>query len=101
MKFDPWVNTERWHYDQQTHSLLIFNQTRDPRRLNDYTRWARRYLSHRIDGHVYATWLAIALYQRDEITHHKLRHKLKYYFQMIHDFSLILFIQNKRLDYDS
>ncbi|WP_145578168.1 PglL family O-oligosaccharyltransferase [Yersinia mollaretii] len=80
MKFDPWVNTERWHYDQQTHSLLIFNQTRDPRRLNDYTRWARRYLSHRIDNHVYATWLAIALYQRDEITHHKLRQEAQILF---------------------
>lgn len=80
MKFDPWVNTERWHYDQQTHSLLIFNQTRDPRRLDEYTRWAQSYLSRRIDNNVYATWLTIARYQRDEIAHYRLNQEARKFF---------------------
>ncbi|MCL1028528.1 PglL family O-oligosaccharyltransferase [Serratia silvae] len=73
MEFDPWVNTERWHYDQQTHALLMYNQTRDPRLLENYTRWAQDYLARRIDKNVYASWLAIAQYQQDTATYRRLR----------------------------
>ncbi|WP_083196306.1 O-antigen ligase family protein [Serratia sp. 14-2641] len=73
MKYDLWVNSERWRYDQQTHALLAFNQTRDPALLNGYLRWAQNYLSRRVDNNVYASWLAIAQYQQDAITHSRLR----------------------------
>ncbi|AML56696.1 Wzy polymerase domain-containing protein [Serratia rubidaea] len=73
MKYDLWMNTERWHYDQQTHALLVFNQTRNPALLSNYTHWAKNYLSKRIDKNVYATWLAITQYQQDAHTHHRLR----------------------------
>ncbi|MBI6139376.1 O-antigen ligase C-terminal domain-containing protein [Serratia entomophila] len=73
MKYDLWVNSERWHYDQQTHALLAFNQTRDPALLDGYVRWAHDYLSRRVDKNVYASWLAIAQYRQDAQTHHKLR----------------------------
>ncbi|HHQ6629722.1 TPA: Wzy polymerase domain-containing protein [Serratia fonticola] len=73
MKYDLWVNSERWRYDQQTHALLAFNQTRDPALLDGYARWAQGYLSHRVDNNVYASWLAIAQYQQDAITHSRLR----------------------------
>jgi O-antigen polymerase len=73
MKYDLWVNSERWCYDQQTQALLAFNQTRDPALLNGYVRWAQNYLSRRVDNNVYASWLAIAQYQQDAITHSRLR----------------------------
>ncbi|MEJ5063044.1 Wzy polymerase domain-containing protein [Erwinia sp. MYb375] len=73
MAFDPGVNTERWHYDQQIHALLMFNQTRDPALLEGYVRWADSYLSRRIDKNVYASWLSIAHYQQDAITYQRLR----------------------------
>ncbi|EKN4696537.1 O-antigen ligase family protein [Yersinia ruckeri] len=65
IKFDPWVNSERWHYDKQMYSLLVFNRTQDPRLLEEYRHWAQDYLSRRIDMNVYATWLSIAQYQQD------------------------------------
>lgn len=73
MKFDPWVNTERWNYDKQTYSLLTFNQTRDPRLLDSYNRWAENYLIRRIDNNVYAAIIAISLYQQNALTHSRLR----------------------------
>ncbi|ATM76054.1 polymerase [Serratia fonticola] len=73
MAFDTWVNTERWHYDQQTHALLTFNQTRDPQLLSSYVNWAQHYLSRRVDKNVYATWLTIAQYQQDRTAHHRLQ----------------------------
>ncbi len=72
MAFDLWVNTERWHYDQQTHALLMYNQTRDPRLLENYAQWAQGYLARRIDKNVYAAWLAIAQYQQDTATYRRL-----------------------------
>ncbi|OAT33515.1 lipid A core-O-antigen ligase [Buttiauxella ferragutiae ATCC 51602] len=72
MRFDPWVNTERWHYDQQTHALLMFNQTGESHLLDGYVQWARSYLSYRIDKNVYANWMAIAQYQQDPITYRRL-----------------------------
>lgn len=72
MAFAPWINTERWHYDQQTHALLTFNQTRDPALLDGYVSWAQDYLYRRIDKNVYASWLAIAQYRQDAITHRRL-----------------------------
>ncbi|WP_260512675.1 Wzy polymerase domain-containing protein [Serratia fonticola] len=77
MAFDPWVNTERWHYDQQTHALLMYNQTRDPRLLENYAQWAQGYLTRRIDKIVYASWLAIAQYQQDTATYRRLHQKAK------------------------
>lgn len=77
MAFDPWVNTERWHYDQQTHALLLYNQTRDPRLLENYAQWAQGYLARRIDKNVYASWLAIAQYQQDTATYRRLHQEAK------------------------
>ncbi|MGF6189970.1 O-antigen polymerase [Serratia sp. 509] len=77
MTFDPWVNTERWHYDQQTHALLMYNQTRDPRLLENYAQWAQGYLAQRIDKNVYASWLAIAQYQQDTATYRRLYQEAK------------------------
>lgn len=72
MAFDLWVNRERWQYDSQTHALLTFNHTRDARLLDGYTRWARTYLSRRIDKNVYAAWIAIANAQQDTLTYRRL-----------------------------
>lgn len=75
MQFDPWVNTERWHYDQQMNALLMFNQTGDFQLLDGYVQWARSYLSYRIDKNVYASWITITQYQQDAITHRQLLQK--------------------------
>lgn len=77
MAFDPWVNTERWQYDQQAHALLMYNQTRDPRLLENYAQWAQGYLARRIDKNVYASWLAIAQYQQDIATYRRLHQEAK------------------------
>lgn len=73
MAFDAWVNTERWHYDRQTHALLTFNQTRDPHLLSNYVDWAQSYLSRRVDNNVYANWLTIAQYQQDSVAHRRVQ----------------------------
>ncbi|WP_072076304.1 PglL family O-oligosaccharyltransferase [Yersinia kristensenii] len=73
MKFDPWVNTERWNYDKQTYSLLTFNRTHDPRLLESYNSWAENYLTRRIDKNVYAARMAISLYQKNSVIHARLR----------------------------
>lgn len=65
IKFDPWVNTERWHYDKQIHSLLLFNRTQEKYLLEEYSYWAQDYLSRRIDKNVYATWLSIMQHLED------------------------------------
>lgn len=80
MKYDMWVNTERWEYDQQTYNLLDFNQSRNPTLLDSYERWAKGYLSRRIDDNVYAAWLAIAQYRQDEQTQHRLRKEGQWFF---------------------
>ncbi|WP_273830954.1 PglL family O-oligosaccharyltransferase [Serratia bockelmannii] len=72
MAFDLWVNRERWQYDSQTHALLTFNHTRDSRLLDGYVRWARTYLSRRIDKNVYAAWIAIAQFRQDPLTYRRL-----------------------------
>lgn len=72
MAFDLWVNSERWQYDRQTHALLTFNHTRDARLLDGYARWARTYLSRRIDKNVYAAWIAIAQSRQDTLTYRRL-----------------------------
>lgn len=73
IKFDPWVNTERWYYDKYIHSLLVFNRTQDPLLLEEYSYWAQDYLSRRIDKNVYATWLSIMQYQQDTESHNRIR----------------------------
>lgn len=73
IRFDPWVNTERWHYDKHMHSLLVFNQTQDALQLEEYSYWAQDYLSRRIDKNVYANWLMITQYQQDIESHTRIR----------------------------
>ncbi|WP_129544238.1 Wzy polymerase domain-containing protein [Serratia sp. 1D1416] len=59
MRYDPIINTERGAFDSQVHSLLTFNRTRGPQRLEGYRQWAQRYLAARIDRNVYANLIAI------------------------------------------
>lgn len=80
MRFDLWVNDERWLYDRQVHALLVFNQTHDPLLLDGYAHWANSYLARRIDKNVYASWLAIAQYQQDATTHRRLRQEAQVLF---------------------
>lgn len=80
MKFDLWINTERWQYDQQTDALLTFNQTGDPRLLDGYVHWSRSYLSRRIDQNVYASWMAIAQYKQDAMTYRRLQREAHAFF---------------------
>lgn len=58
-----WVHQERLTFDEQVHSLLLYNRTRDETLLEDYVRWAKDYLTHRIDANVYASLIQILQHQ--------------------------------------
>ncbi|OKB66816.1 O-antigen polymerase [Serratia marcescens] len=58
-----WIYRERKTFDEQSHALLVYNQTRDDALLTDYRRWADAYLQRRIDANVYATLIMILRYQ--------------------------------------
>lgn len=54
-----WIYRERKAFDEQSHALLVYNQTRDGALLTGYRRWADDYLRRRIDANVYATLIVI------------------------------------------
>lgn len=58
-----WIYRERKTFDEQSHSLLVYNQTRDDALLTGYRQWADAYLLRRIDANVYATLIMILRYQ--------------------------------------
>ncbi|EOI1369489.1 Wzy polymerase domain-containing protein [Serratia marcescens] len=58
-----WIYRERKTFDEQSHSLLVYNQTRDDALLTGYRQWANAYLQRRIDANVYATLIMILRYQ--------------------------------------
>ncbi|HGM4724005.1 TPA: Wzy polymerase domain-containing protein [Serratia marcescens] len=58
-----WLYQERKTFDEQSHSLLVYNQTRDDALLTGYRQWANAYLQRRIDANVYATLIMILRYQ--------------------------------------
>ncbi|BEM69520.1 PglL family O-oligosaccharyltransferase [Serratia ureilytica] len=61
-----WIYRERKAFDEQSHALLVYNQTRDDALLTGYRQWANAYLQHRIDANVYATLIMILRYQGDQ-----------------------------------
>lgn len=58
-----WLYRERKTFDEQSHALLVYNQTRDDALLTGYRQWANAYLQRRIDANVYATLIIILRYQ--------------------------------------
>ncbi|AYZ30480.1 PglL family O-oligosaccharyltransferase [Serratia sp. FDAARGOS_506] len=58
-----WIYRERKTFDEQSHALLVYNQTRDDALLTGYRQWANAYLQRRIDANVYATLIMILRYQ--------------------------------------
>ncbi|MDX6965508.1 O-antigen polymerase, partial [Enterobacter kobei] len=44
-----WIYRERKTFDEQSHALLVYNQTRDDALLTGYRQWANAYLQRRID----------------------------------------------------
>ncbi|WP_049241444.1 PglL family O-oligosaccharyltransferase [Serratia marcescens] len=58
-----WIYQERKTFDEQSHALLVYNQTRDDALLTSYRQWANDYLERRIDANVYATLIMILHYQ--------------------------------------
>lgn len=61
-----WIYLERKTFDEQSHALLVYNQTRDDALLTGYRQWANAYLQRRIDANVYATLIMILRYQGDQ-----------------------------------
>ncbi len=61
-----WIYRERKTFDEQSHALLVYNQTRDDALLTGYRQWANAYLQRRIDANVYATLIMILRYQGDQ-----------------------------------
>ncbi|HHK8152617.1 TPA: Wzy polymerase domain-containing protein [Serratia marcescens] len=61
-----WIYRERKAFDEQSHALLVYNQTRDDALLTGYRQWANAYLQRRIDANVYATLIMILRYQGDQ-----------------------------------
>lgn len=66
MKYDPWVNRERWLYDKHLHDLLIFNKTQNIKSLYQYQSWAEHYLLFRIDRNVYGNLVGVLAFLKEE-----------------------------------
>lgn len=62
-----WIYRERKTFDEQSHALLVYNQTRDDALLIGYRQWANAYLQRRIDANVYATLIMILRYQGAQV----------------------------------
>ncbi|PLV62360.1 hypothetical protein NV64_05895 [Erwinia sp. B116] len=60
---ERWLNQDRWQYDRHVALLLAFNDSRDPRLLEEYRRWASGYLRYRVDHNVYASLILVLQYQ--------------------------------------
>jgi O-antigen polymerase len=58
-----WIHRERKVFDEQSHALLVYNQTQDEGLLTNYRQWADAYLQRRIDANVYATLIMILRHQ--------------------------------------
>lgn len=58
-----WIHQERKAFDEQSHALLVYNQTQDEGLLTNYRQWADAYLQRRIDANVYATLIMILRHQ--------------------------------------
>jgi len=59
---NPWIEWERWQFDQHTALLVKFNQTHNQKLLRDYAAWAMKYLEHRNDIRVYQNLVLINKY---------------------------------------
>jgi len=58
-----WIHRERKTFDEQSHALLVYNQTQDEGLLTSHRQWADAYLQRRIDANVYATLIMILRHQ--------------------------------------
>ncbi len=59
---NPWIEWERWQFDQHTALLVKFNHTHNQKLLRDYAAWAMKYLEHRNDIRVYQNLVLINKY---------------------------------------
>ena len=50
---NPWIQWDRWQYDEHSALLIRYNQTRDPALLERYSQWAMCYLERRNDLQVF------------------------------------------------
>lgn len=66
---------ERVEFDRHVHKLMQFNQTRDPKLLADYRRWAENYLKKHSDKNVYLSLIMILHYQREAETEKNYLHQ--------------------------
>ncbi|CAE1147666.1 Lipid A core - O-antigen ligase and related enzymes [Serratia sp. Tan611] len=80
--FTYWAYRDRRQFDRQMSSLLTFNQTGDERRLQQYASWAERYLKHRVDANVYATFIQILQYQQQDVPAEQQRREAALLFPM-------------------
>lgn len=73
MKYDLWVNRERWQYDKHLHDLLVFNNAANINSLYQYQHWAERYLLSRIDRNVYGNLVSVLAWLKDDGQYHKIK----------------------------
>lgn len=86
MKYDLWINRERWQYDKNLHDLLVFNNTRNIKNLYLYQLWAEQYLLSRIDRNVYGNLVGVLALLKDDR------------YQQIKREASIMFPDDKRFD---
>lgn len=68
-----WPLQERLAFDLQTHTLLVYNRTRDEALLWRYADWAEAYLAQRTDANVYASLIAILYHQQRNVAAERYR----------------------------
>lgn len=56
---NPWIEWDRWQYDEHTALLVRYNTERNPALLERYTRWGTRYLQRKNDLYVFRNLVRI------------------------------------------
>lgn len=60
--YNPYINLSRYQFDEQVHNLILFNNTKDIRLLNEYLIWGERYSNSHVDKNVYLNMIKITQY---------------------------------------
>lgn len=78
---NPWIQWERWQYDQHMALLVGYNQTRDLALLDEYARWGIVYLQHKNDFRVYLSLVQINKILPDALRSRWLRNAWNAYYR--------------------
>ena len=77
---NPWIQWDRWQYDEHTALLIRYNTERDPELLKRYARWGIYYLQRKNDLYVFQNLVRINKVFQDKLQDKWLSEQWKDYY---------------------